>query len=499
MVQHHSDNNETQTASRVVLLRCTPCMQEGLCWPTGATPRDQTEPCVEGAPCYSEVLKADLLPGTFVLLADTSSVLGEFVVARVVAVVSDQLSSSSASVQVNIFRQMKEVLRDTEGILHPKVLRENHLRNLTEIVQTAELRVVPTIHIANLSFVFTLTSLQDTTNLFFTCQGMKLAFLLRFRLVQRGNEATEGTSFLVEVPEDDEYCRPFPSSYKNSRYHDCFALRVWNNVMTIKNEMTKLLGRYSQQQGLNGRERCRLANFTLETWRFLCLQFRGLFSDSDSCGVSSRTRVYRITESGLTIKAARIQRSCTIMRFETKAHLLQLCTIFGESVTAGQRCRLPRVSSPKTLWQNDVINAVFGSDECEPIFNPRTVRDGIDLEFDGSSELFITIRYRRYAYSAGLEDCDPLLASLICHRRLADDEGEDHVSNDDDDNEFPTIMSGSEFADDVNGFLYRVTRIDSARVYAKCFYPRRDNDLFDCEKSFDILKTKESISRRLNG
>ena len=158
-------------------------MQEEACYATGAPPWDQTEPCFEGAPCYSEVLKADLLPGTFVLLADTSSVLREFVVARVVAVVGDQQhqeSSSSASVRVNIFRRMKDVLHDTEGILTPKVLRENHLRNLTEIVQTAELRVVPTFHIANLLFVFTLTSLQDTTNLFFTCQEMTLAFLLRF-------------------------------------------------------------------------------------------------------------------------------------------------------------------------------------------------------------------------------------------------------------------------------------------------------------------------------
>ena len=477
-----------------------------------APPWDQTEPLFEGAPCYSEVLKADLLPGTFVIVSDTSSIPGNVVVARVVSVVSsssDDQHLLPSSIRVNIFQQLKEVLQNTEGIIHPNVLRENHLRNLTEIVQTTELRVIPAMDITNLSFVFTLMSLQDPRNLFFTCQGMKLAFLLRFRLVAHGGDkqATEGTASLVNVPEEDRYCRPFPSSYENARYHDCFALRVWNNILTIKNEMTKLLGRYSQQQGLYGRERCRLANFTLETWRFLCYQFRDMFTDApdDSCcGVSSRTRVYRITESGLTTKAARIQRSCSIMRFETKAHLRRLCTIFGESVTAGQRCRLPRVSSPKTLWQNDIINAVFGSDDREPSFNPRTVRDGIDLEFDGSSELFITIRYRRYAYRTDLEDCDPLLASLICHRRLANNENEDDdVSSDDnhDDAEYSsiTIMSGSEFADDINGFLYRVTRIDSTRVYAKCFYPRRDNALFEGEKSFDILKTKELIYRRLNG
>ena len=117
------------------------------CGPTG-TPWDQTEPHFEGASCYSEVPKNDIVPGTFVLLVDTSSTARNVVVARVIAVVSGQ--QSSALVRVNIFRQMKEV-HDTEGILYPKVLCENHLRNLTEIVQTAELRVVQTTSIANLS------------------------------------------------------------------------------------------------------------------------------------------------------------------------------------------------------------------------------------------------------------------------------------------------------------------------------------------------------------
>ncbi len=66
--------------------------------------------------------------------------------------------------------------------------------------------------------------------------------------------------------------------------------------------------------------------------------------------------MYRVTESGLVVRAARKKKSCTILRFETKMHLQQLCMVFGESVTAGQRCRLPRVASPKTLWKNDVVN-----------------------------------------------------------------------------------------------------------------------------------------------
>ena len=155
--------------------------------PCCQTQWDCTEPLFEGAPCYSEVLKADLLPGTFVLLTseDASTRSGSIahtgncVVARVVAAVGTSQQQSSASVSVNIFRRMKEVY-DAEDILYPKVLQENHLRNLAEIVQTAELRVVRTVEITNLAFVFTLPSLRDPTQLFFTCQGMKLAFLLRF-------------------------------------------------------------------------------------------------------------------------------------------------------------------------------------------------------------------------------------------------------------------------------------------------------------------------------
>jgi hypothetical protein len=484
--------------------------------PPPKDPWDQAEPLCEGAPCYSQVLKADLLPGTFVLLgtsttsrtaSSTTTALSTNssdatdeggktnVVARIVAVV---VSSQPPSVCVNIFRYMKEAQK-TEGFLCPHLLNENHLRHLTEIVQTTELRIVPTIDIVNLSFVFTMASLQDPSNLFFACQGMVFAFLLRYRFIPNdggvGSSARE-PSLLLDVP--CGYCLPFPSRYKNSRYNDCFAHRIWNNVITIKMEMTKLLGRYSQQQGLYGKEHCRLSNVTPETWGFLKQQFGNLVGDSSGCAglSSSRVRVYRVSESGLVVRAARIKKSCTLLRFETKSHLRQLCKVFGESVTAGQRCRLPKVASPKTLWKNDVINVVCGSDESEPVFNLKTVHDGIDLEFDGSCELFITIRYRRYAYSSNLEGCDPLLASLICRQSLSastptsdNDESENHDDN--------MILSGSEFEDKTDGCLYRVIGIDSSRlVRAKCFYPHRDNNLFGCEKLFDIVLATELIQQR---
>ena len=97
----------------------------------------------------------------------------------------------------------------------------------------------------------------------------------------------------------------------------------------------KLLGRYSQQQGIFTKARARLTNFTAETWGFIQHQFSDLFPECE-CGTSMRVRIYHVTESGLVVKAARINRSCSVMRFETKAQLRRLCNVFGESATAGQ-------------------------------------------------------------------------------------------------------------------------------------------------------------------
>jgi hypothetical protein len=161
-------------------------------------------------------LKADLLPGTFVLLASradqTNGVHGGEVVARqravggVVTRIIARCSRSPSDVTVNIFKHLNEVARGS--LHHPQVLQENHLRHLQEVVQTSELRIVDAKDIVNLCFVFTLASLQDTSTLAFTCQGMTGAFLLRFRST---NEDGAGGP-LLEVP--DGHCLPFPSSYQ---------------------------------------------------------------------------------------------------------------------------------------------------------------------------------------------------------------------------------------------------------------------------------------------
>ncbi|KAI2510048.1 hypothetical protein MHU86_4342 [Fragilaria crotonensis] len=459
---------------------------------------------------YSKQLKAHLLPGTFILFSKNdartvgkpSNNVNSCGVARIVRILP--AGSRHARVQVNIFKRCTEFDATTVGFLHSEFLNENHLRHLPEIVQMSEMLVISSNDILNLAFVFTPHVLNDDScNMFFTCQGMALAFLLRSRC----EKVESGMPIISDVP--NGYCLPFPSSYLRSSCHDCYPSRIWNSIMCLKLEMTKLLGRYSHLQGLFCKEACRLSNFSAEAWGFLCLQFFDIF-DAAGCGTSIRLRRHRVIESGLIVKAARVSKRCTILRFETKIHLRRLCAVFGESATAGQRCRLPKVSNPKHLWQNDIINVVCGSDVAEAVFNLRTVNDGIDLEFDGCSVLFVTIRYQRFAYttnSLSQAECDPLLFALIGRM----DPYNIHVNGMDDDNsheaddQVSVIVDGSEF--DFDGCLYRIVlhgttmtaAENSTRVVSKCVYPMNDNPLYGIEKSFDVRLAKELIERRLNG
>lgn len=489
-------------------------------------PDDDGEGGVE-APhsCYSTQLKTDLVPGTFVLLvvasADisaNSSRRGHDIVARIVRAVG---GGPPLSVEVNIFRRMSEVVAGRRGqrehILLPQGFRESHLRHIPEIVQTTELRVVAMTDITNLAFVFTAASLQDTTNFYFTCQGMANAFLLRYRvnLPRAADEedscnqhAEEEAPFMIEIPM--RCCLPFPSSYANSRYYDCFARRIWNNIVLVKLEIMKLLGRYSQQQGLFGRECARLY-LTAETWGFICLQCKDVLKASDF-GSSKRHRVHRTVESGLVVKAARIQKSCTVMRFSTTTELKGLCRLLGESVTAGQRCRLPKSSEPKSLSINDVINVVCGSDTRESAFIARTPCDGIDFEFDGMCELFITVRYSRYAYTKHTSiahGCDPLLYSLIARSDPYMMQNKDTIAEEDDittgincdsdnESESAVVVKESEFQDG-KGQLWRVTHKSATHVVAMCIYPKQNNEMHGCLKSFDLALAKQWIRQRLAG
>lgn len=156
-------------------------------------------------------------------------------------------------------------------------------------------------------------SLQDSCNLFSTCQGLPLRSLSDTDLIlEIHNQCwlmyhTAVVFHFLQVIETQGIMIVLQ------------VARIWNSVIGVKKlEMTKLLGWwYSQQQGLHGKECCLwLPNFTAAC-RFLKLQFDNLFNDTVS-GVSTWIHCPRVTQSGLVVNAAQVNKSYTILRFETK-------------------------------------------------------------------------------------------------------------------------------------------------------------------------------------
>ena len=156
---------------------------------------------------------------------------------------------------------------------------------------------------------------------------------------------------------------------------------------------------------------------------------------------------------------------------------------------------IPRSSAPTLLLMNAA----------------HRILDGIDLEFDGCSVLFVTIRYRRFAYTTNSliqAECDPLLFALIGQMdpyNIHVNGMEDNNSHEADDQE-SVIVDGSEF--DFDGCLYRIVQHHGTTttpadkptcVVSKCVYPMDNNPLYGIEKSFDVRVAKELIARRLFG
>ena len=161
-------------------------------------------------------MKADLAPGTFVLLSSgtTTNVNGAAtVVARIVKAVGGR---PLFSVQVNIFKKKSEVLLAASNgggdgrFVRPLGIVDNHLCHIPEVIQTTEVRIVSMAEIVNVAFVFTEEALKDNTNLYFTCQGMVITFLLRYRAdwTRGGNQNSDGDTdnrgilVLTKIPVD---------------------------------------------------------------------------------------------------------------------------------------------------------------------------------------------------------------------------------------------------------------------------------------------------------
>ena len=440
-----------------------------------------TRPRVTDPPLYCEKIRVYLSPGTFVILLDWANNVEDesnCEPQRLIGCIVNSLGKKPDEngddciwLTINLFNRVEEsVLQD----LHIRPIQDLRIRDITEIMQTASCIQVPTKAIISIAFVFSVTDLENNEAI--SCQGMDSLYVIRFK--------TNGE------PVNPEWCLPYPSSYVTYRklLPDCYPSRIWNALKVIRSEISRLLGRYSEKQGLHNSVRSKVT-INNETWDYIISKVKAIVGMPHQ---SITTSVKRLLLPGLTLKSVRVMSNSTMIRFQTFDDLHAFSNLFGQQVLIEVRKRRPAINNPSELQLNDAINIVVGSKEKQAPLHGCTA-DGIDLMFDGKYELKICVRYRKYQYQVSEitgkpRNCPRFLHRLIKRKRTNWDDKEGTSDNSDCSSHhdghsctaeagtevtrtIASVMVSSEF--EKNGMVFRVSEINphSKLVIATCIYP----------------------------
>jgi hypothetical protein len=440
---------------------------------------DQGDPLITQKLRYCPLLMSALSAGTFVLVSGVQDVVDVKVVCCIVDCWGAN-GTSEPSLKVNVFREVGDnfPLENVRKVIDPT------LHFVPEVVQTLEFRSISPNQIIDIAFVFKTSFLLDSPQ-YHVVQGISNVFQLRYR----------SDSSLIGVGK----CLPFPSCYESfSFYPDCYSSRIWNGLELIRDEMNRLLGRYAMSQGDYSKGNGKVT-ISKEVWEYIVRRLHVIIDGDCSQKLNTQTtkRIKRVLHPGFKLCSHRVvSNEGSFLRFQTNRQLCALVELFGETVLCNIRKRRPRVDTSVKILENDKLNVVVGSRYQEDPFKVRTVKDGIDLRFDGVNELRIDIRYRQYVYEPSISRCPSQYLRRVIQR--LDPRGcnsdnaivistsvSEYVSE-------PTIALGSEFED--GGRLYCVIGIDHAesRVTAECRYPPGGGNV-----TVPLVLVVESIRNRL--
>ena len=194
--------------------------------------------------------------------------------------------------------------------------------------------------------------------------------------------------------------------------------------------MRRHLGRYSKKQGSFTRVSSQVV-VGREAWEYLVSNVeRHTRASTERNGFMSK----RVLEPGLLLKAQRTSFASTFLRLETVNELRAFSAVLGELVTMEVRKRKPKYTIVESLFVNDIINVVAGSQTQEEPFRVRTTMQGIDF-LHGGSKVRIRMRYSRYQYMLPLAEGCPstILTRAILRKRLLDPGDEDSSGDEESD------------------------------------------------------------------
>jgi hypothetical protein len=159
------------------------------------------------------------------------------------------------------------------------------------------------------------------------------------------------------------------------------------------------------------------------------------------------------------IMTVRIDQSAStkFMWFETVDELEVLGSVFGDGFLCNRRKRKPRIGEPLLLNTNDALNVVTSECGEKEQFLKRTKDNGVDLTFDGCSELRIAVRYERHIFRADSELIGKV-GQFIYGNSPSNSEDEDD-----------SLQINDKFP--MNGIMYTVADIRGATAYCVTTLP----------------------------
>lgn len=448
-------------------------------------PFEAVEPAVFDPTLYCMQAEAMLAPGNWVVFTndDTNFQSAEDQDVLVGLIMRTDASKIEA-LEVNVFLICTKALSKQ---LRLPINQRPFLKWIPHILRTTRSKWITTKSVSSIAWVFSPEHLENRPNE--GHQGMSNLFLCAFD--DAGDRIVRG-------------CHPFCSYYGLYSGHqaDCYQERVWNGLQTLRAEISRHLGRFSEKQGTFTRVSSNVV-VGREAWRYLLMK------------VGKRIRLpinrlammtKRFLEPGMLLRSTPIVGNSQMIRFETEDELILLSTVLGELVTVEVRKRRPKYNVVDSLHVNDVMNVVAGSEEREVPFRHRTTQQGIDLIFDGTNHVRIRMRYQRYQYTTPVGDCCPstILRRTLARKKPLEVDGcetsSDEESSDEDDSvdlmvDVGDAKVGMEFTN--LGTVYRIKSIvrNERLVAATVIWPKEHLGRAD---QFDLAHVERWIQIKMH-
>lgn len=259
--------------------------------------------------CYVARYRTHVPVGTFILFDNGASVS----VGRILEIESER------SIIINRFLKRSELAGQGAQLAAPPVDERCHY--IQERFQTLNRESVRISDVTDIAFVFK-ESVIATGGITDICQGITNVFLIRLRV--------DGSN----IPTNE--CLPFSNDYPHGKEDFCFPRHVWNTLLRINVEVSRILGRTNQSQ--SGTKRVKIGMDTI-AWKYLLEKSRevGCREKQEVCLICWK----RVTMPGLTIKKRVENTASDLIRFETESELNGFAGIFGERVIVNVRAHLP--------------------------------------------------------------------------------------------------------------------------------------------------------------